>query len=132
MQTAERVSSHDVSDQVIFQRHLVAYHEAARRISGNVLEVGCGEGYGVDILAPLADHYTAIDKYATHLNLADETLRKKVVFQQISVPPLPFPDNEFDYVVSFQVIEHIEEDGDLVREMHRVLKPGGQFDSHHA
>ena len=40
LQTAERVSSHEASDNVIFQRHLVAYNEAAKLIYGNVLEVG--------------------------------------------------------------------------------------------
>jgi SAM-dependent methyltransferase len=43
------------------------------------------------------------------------------------VPPLPFEDNTFDFVVSFQVIEHIKDDNYFVKEIHRVLKPSGKF-----
>ncbi|MDE5622282.1 MAG: class I SAM-dependent methyltransferase, partial [Alistipes sp.] len=42
-------------------------------------------------------------------------------------PPLPFDDGSFDCVISFQVIEHIERDAEFVREIHRVLRPGGRF-----
>lgn len=49
--TAERVSR-DISDNYVFQRSQLAYHEAARRISGDVLEIGTGTGYGVEIVAP--------------------------------------------------------------------------------
>lgn len=124
LQTAERVSSNDHSDNVIYQRHLVAYTEAAKMISGKVLEVGCGEGYGIDILASHAEAYTAIDKYASNV---DHYIAKypHVDFIRKSVPPFPFEDNTFDCLVSFQVIEHIEDDVQFVKEMARVLKPGG-------
>ena len=46
--TAERVSR-DISDNYVFQRSQLAYHEAARRISGDVLEIGTGTGYGIEI-----------------------------------------------------------------------------------
>ena len=50
-----------------------------------------------------------------------------VRYMQATVPPLPFADGSFDFVISFQVIEHIRRDVDFVREVHRVLRPGGQF-----
>jgi len=124
LQTAERVSSHDNSDNVIYQRHLVAYNKASELIYGNVLEVGCGEGYGIPLLAPKADKYVAVDKFQTNL---DEYVSQfpNVSFQQISVPPLPFEDETFDCVVTFQVIEHIEDDILMIKEMARVLKKNG-------
>lgn len=39
---------------------------------------------------------------------------------------LPFPDSRFDLAVSYDVLEHIEDDGAVVREIARVLKPGGR------
>lgn len=126
MATAERVSSHEISDNVIYQRHLVAYNEAALHINGCVLEVGCGEGYGIPILAPLAAEYHAIDKFATDVNRFSANI-EQVRFMQMSVPPLGFADEMFDYVVSFQVIEHIEDDEAFVREIARVLKPNGRL-----
>ena len=50
MQTAERSSHLDPSENVIFQRHMIAYKEASKLISGTVLEIGCGEGYGICLL----------------------------------------------------------------------------------
>ncbi len=126
LQTAERVSSHDHSDNVIYQRHLVAYNEAAKMISGKVLEVGCGEGYGIALLAPKADEYVAIDKFQTSLEQYENQF-PHLSFTQTSVPPLKYPDNHFDYLVTFQVIEHIEDDVKLIKEMSRVLKPGGKM-----
>lgn len=43
------------------------------------------------------------------------------------VPPLDFPDRSFDCVISFQVIEHIKRDAEFVREIYRILRPGGRF-----
>ena len=53
IQTAERSSKKDPSENVIFQRHLIAYKEAAKLIDGTVLELGSGEGYGIFELASL-------------------------------------------------------------------------------
>ena len=120
--TAERVSR-EQSDNYVFQRSLLAYHKAAELISGDVLEIGTGEGYGAEVLAPRATRYITIDK-TTPVNLYQGP---NVEFIESAVPPIPAENNSFDYVVSFQVIEHIKRDFDFVREVHRVLKPGGKF-----
>lgn len=122
--TAERSSAQSPSDNVIFQRHLIAYQEAKKLISGNVLEIGCGTGYGIPILAPQTENYTAIDKFVSELS----DLPSNVKFIQTHVPELiDFEDNAFDFVVSFQVIEHIKDDHTFLKEIHRVLKPGGKL-----
>ena len=123
MHTAERVSSSDRSDNYVFQRSILAYHEAARRVSGKVLEIGTGMGYGIEVVAPQTSHFTTIDKSQAY----EATLPANAEFRQMEVPPLGFADEQFDYVISFQVIEHIKRDSDFVREVSRVLRPGGQF-----
>ena len=122
--TAERVSR-DASDNFVFQRSLLAYHAAAERIAGDVLEIGTGSGYGIETVAPRAARFVTIDKHVP----APEVLRLsgRGEFRQATVPPLPFADGSFDCVISFQVIEHIEKDEEFVREIHRVLRPGGRF-----
>ena len=121
--TAERVSQ-DVTDNFVFQRSRLAYVEAAKRVSGRVLEIGTGSGYGISIIAPVADEFVTVDKYRSE---ATESLPVNVTFREAKVPPLPFEDESFDYVVSFQVIEHISNDKRFVEEVRRVLRPGGKF-----
>lgn len=120
--TAERVSL-EKSDNYVFQRSLLAYHRAAEIVEGDILEIGTGMGYGVEIIAPKATRFITIDK-----NLPEERLQlDNVEYYEMEVPPIEFENISFDNVVSFQVIEHIEEDMELVREISRVLRPGGKF-----
>ena len=63
LQTAERSTQLDPSENVIFQRHLIAYKEASKIITkGTVLEIGSGEGYAIIELLKNADKYIAIEK----------------------------------------------------------------------
>jgi 2-polyprenyl-3-methyl-5-hydroxy-6-metoxy-1,4-benzoquinol methylase len=123
--TTEITSEQIPSDNPIHQRLYKAYVAALPYIQGDVLEVGCGEGRGVSVLIPKAKHFTAIDK----IQSAIDELQKKFPngrFQQMNIPPFGgLRDNSYDVVVSFQVIEHIEDDALYLREIHRVLKPGG-------
>lgn len=121
--TAERVSR-DASDNYVFQRSLLAYRAAAERIGGDVLEIGTGTGYGIEIVAPRSRSFITIDKNAPS---ADLPQLPQVEFHEATVPPLAFEANSFDYVISFQVIEHVRQDIDLIREVKRVLRPGGKF-----
>lgn len=121
--TAERVSA-EASDNFVFQRSLLAYHAAAERLGGEVLEIGTGSGYGIEVAAPCAQRFVTIDKHAP----SPELLRQpNVEFRQATVPPLPFEDASFDCVITFQVIEHIKHDQEFVREIARVLRPGGKL-----
>jgi SAM-dependent methyltransferase len=123
--TTEIASDSVASDNPIHQRLLRAYVLATSYINGNLLEVGCGEGRGIDWLLPKINHYSAIDKIA----LVVEELQLRYPqgkFISGNIPPLSdYASNSFDCVVSFQVIEHIQDDQLFLKEIHRVLKPGG-------
>ena len=123
IKTAERVSR-DVTDNFVFQRSKLAYVEAAKRVQGRVLEIGTGTGYGIDIIAPRCSRFVTMDKTRSEELGA---MPANVEFKEGVVPPLPFADESFDCVVSFQVIEHINHDKEFVREVRRVLKEGGKF-----
>ena len=121
--TAERVSNRDASDNYVFQRSILAYYKAAELVNGDVLEIGTGMGYGVEVVAPAADKYVTIDKSCAY----NVELPANAEFRQMTVPPLDFADESFDYVISFQVIEHIKNDKEFVAEVSRVLRKGGKF-----
>ncbi|MFZ9044678.1 MAG: class I SAM-dependent methyltransferase [Cyclobacteriaceae bacterium] len=122
--TTEITSDQIASDNPIHQRLLRAYYLAKPYIKGKLLELGCGEGRGIELLAPLADQYTAIDKIEPVI----DKLKVKYAshrFESGHFPPIPFPDNSFDTIVTFQVIEHIQDDELFVKEIQRILRPGG-------
>ncbi|WP_424962317.1 class I SAM-dependent methyltransferase [Ekhidna sp.] len=123
--TTEIASDKIPSDNVIHQRLLSAYHQAKPYIKGNLLELGCGEGRGVELLAPLANSYIGIDKIKS---VIDNLEQKYSYYKFLSgvFPPFPFEDNSFDTIITFQVIEHVKDDEGFIKEIHRVLTPGGR------
>lgn len=124
--TTEIASDKLVSDNPIHQRLLKAYIAAKPFISGKLLEVGCGEGRGVETLLPLAESYLGLDKIQEVIDMLREKF-PNVNFEQAVIPPFHgIDDNSYDTVVSFQVIEHIPNDKLFLQEIYRVLKPSGK------
>jgi 2-polyprenyl-3-methyl-5-hydroxy-6-metoxy-1,4-benzoquinol methylase len=123
--TTEITSEEITSDNPIHQRLFKAYVVARDYVKGDVLEVGCGEGRGIDLLTANTRTFTAVDK----IKPAIDNLQKKHPSARLismNIPPLTgLADNAYDVVISFQVIEHIENDSLFLQEIHRVLKPGG-------
>lgn len=124
--TTEITSSEISSDNPVHQRLLKAYIEAVKIVQGNILEVGCGIGRGLDVLAENVTDYTAIDKNKELIALL-QAKYPTFKFIERNIPPFEgIADNSFDFVISFQVIEHIQNDALFVKEIHRVLKKGGK------
>ena len=122
--TTEIASDQIASDNPLHQRLLKPYVASKTWIRGDLLEVGCGEGRGIDWLLPSVSTYTAIDKIESAvIRLSGKYPNGK--FLSGHLPPLPYEDASFDTVVSFQVIEHIQDDVLFLKEIYRVLRPGG-------
>jgi ubiquinone/menaquinone biosynthesis C-methylase UbiE len=125
--TTEITSAEITSDNPVHQRLLFPYVEAAGMVSGNVLEIGCGWGRGLELLTQAANHYTGIDKNEDLITSLQREYPQST-FIAANIPPLSgFADNIFDFIVTFQVIEHIDNDDLFIKEAHRVLKPGGKL-----
>jgi len=123
--TTEIASDRITSDNPIHQRLLQAYVLASEQLYGDVLEVGCGEGRGIDVVLPQCLSYTGIDKIEEVIaRLSHKYPEQRFIAGNI--PPFHmFEDASFDCVISFQVIEHIKDDVLFLKEISRVLKPGG-------
>jgi ubiquinone/menaquinone biosynthesis C-methylase UbiE len=107
--------------------HSAAYEEAARLVpSGQVLDLGCNNGYGSYKLSQYGHDVIGVDVSSDAL--ADAKRRfsaANLEFRQVSGLELPFESDRFDLITSFQVIEHIVEMNPYLNEIRRVLKPGG-------
>src|SRR5208337_3582774 len=108
-----------------FRRHEVVYQRLAPRCAGReVLEAGCGEGYGADLIAGVARRVIALDyDEATVAHVRSRYPRVQVIHGNLA--ELPLPDASVDVVVNFQVIEHLWDQAQFVAECARVLRPEG-------
>lgn len=95
----------------------------------NVLEVGYGAGAVLLALAPIARTLHGIDLDAEPLAVTRflEARGHQAKLEKGSVYTLPYDDGAFDLVVSFSVFEHLHEFDRGLREVARVLAPGGRF-----
>lgn len=111
-------------------KHLSAYVFAQRLGGTRVLEIGCGDGYGADLLASEdpSRQVTAVDLFEANVRAASARYpRPNLRFSVQEATALNLPDGSFDLVVSFQVIEHVPEARlpDYVRQVRRVLAAHG-------
>ncbi len=108
-------------------RQVLADHYAARLRPARVIDLGCGAGDSVDLFRSLNPEvrWVGVDiessPEVSGRTRADADL---VTFDGLR---LPFEDASFDLVYCKQVLEHVEQPHELLREVARVLRPGGSF-----
>lgn len=134
MEIVKELSQERTSDipenNVIHQRSMFAYEHAKSLIVGkDALDLGCGLAYGTSLMAENAKTLIGLDydSEVVQHNSAKYASISQLSFKAAPVPPIPFPDNTFDFVTSFQFIEHLHERLKLIQEIKRVLKPGGMM-----
>jgi SAM-dependent methyltransferase len=122
----ERIVPEDASPGIL-ALHLKRY-EFALAWSGDadVLDAGCGTGYGSAFLAANARRVTGVDSSAEAIDHARERYAAaNVDFVQADVLALPFDAASFDLVCAFETIEHVADQDGLLREAARVLRAAG-------
>lgn len=93
---------------------------------GRVLEIGCGTG---QFAASVTDAAPSVDYVATDASpvMVEATLSRGVDAQRADAESLPFPDDSFDVVVAAWMLYHVSDLAGALREVRRVLRPGGTF-----
>jgi 2-polyprenyl-3-methyl-5-hydroxy-6-metoxy-1,4-benzoquinol methylase len=98
---------------------------------GNALDVGCGSGFSSVLLARKASSVVAVDlglhmvRIAEHISKLNQAPVAGVIADASGA--LPFPSAYFDGLISIEMIEHIVDWRAGIREMVRVVKPGGRL-----
>ena len=98
-------------------------HAAGERLQGRVLENGCGVGMYVDHLAAHAGLVIGLE---IDFARAYQAAERSDHILSAAGEALPFPSDEFDLILSHEVLEHVQDDRQSVQEMVRVLRPGGR------
>jgi 2-polyprenyl-3-methyl-5-hydroxy-6-metoxy-1,4-benzoquinol methylase len=129
-QPVERFDPDSFRGELVEAEHLARYRWAAGAVAGReVLDAGCGEGYGARLLAELggARRCVGIDIDERTIAAARETYGngEALEFEAGDVTRLPFEDASFDVVTCFETVEHVSAQRDAVAELARVLRPGG-------
>ena len=111
----------------IFLRMLDKYLPAAANGQRRcILDVGCGTGTMLQYLSRYGDVF-GVDSDEQAVSFC----HKRGTYQVRQVGPLPsalpFEDGTFDLITMLDVLEHIDDDGGALREMHRLLRPGGML-----
>lgn len=125
--TGERLMTDDRGPNVPehLHRYALACELARRR---DVVDVASGEGYGSMLLAARARSVVGIDMAADAVAHARARyVRENLRYIEGSATALPLPAKSTDLVVSFETIEHLHDHDTMLREIRRVLRPGGRL-----
>lgn len=128
--TGERTIPDIEIEQYWFMRHLAVYEWLLEQVQARgwpcerIVDAGCGEGYGAEVLRRAGAEVVAIDY--DEVSIAHVRLKyPQLDAVRANLVALPLPDRSMDMVVSLQVIEHLWDLPGFLAECYRVLRPGG-------
>jgi SAM-dependent methyltransferase len=118
-----------------FLRHLDDRLEFAgvQPAGKRILDAGCGFGFALVVLAArdaaevhgLEIHKPMLDTIHAYMPLLDPPERSRIKLEHGDVSAMPYADNSFDAILSFEAISHYRDVEAFVKEAHRVLRPHG-------
>jgi SAM-dependent methyltransferase len=116
----------DLAPRIHFE-HVHRYALAAEMVSGRVLDLASGAGYGTRLLSSRAERVVGLDIDLTAGQFATRQYSTpgRVDFVVGDACSLPFSSATFDWVICFEAIEHVATGSSLVAEAARVLKTNG-------
>ena len=122
--TGERTLPDVPAENYWFRRHLAVYEWVAERVRGReVVDMACGEGYGVEVLARHARRVTGVDANPeAHEHALLKYSRSGVRFERGLVERYAEP---CDAVVFLQTIEHVQDPETVLVHFRELLRPGG-------
>jgi 2-polyprenyl-3-methyl-5-hydroxy-6-metoxy-1,4-benzoquinol methylase len=124
----ERFDPREGEGTLIDTEHRARYWWASRLVAGkDVLDAGCGLGYGTEILASAgARAVSGVDIDPAAVEEAESRFGESAAaIVEGDLQELPLDDDSFDAVVCFEAIEHVEDGGRALAELRRVLRPDG-------
>lgn len=92
-----------------------------------VLDIACGTGYGLALLKETAKHITGVDVDIEAAREARSECDERAAVLLGDGLRLPFDDQCFDVVTSFETLEHLHSRSEFLAELRRVLRPGGKL-----
>ncbi|HSH81495.1 MAG TPA: class I SAM-dependent methyltransferase [Herpetosiphonaceae bacterium] len=113
-----------VGHRDIVTRSLARYHFVASHLQGATLDVGCGRGYGFDVIQPWSSRRVGIDVSLEFLRDA-QARSSAASLVRASGEALPFSRGSFESIIAFEVIEHIENDLAFLDELKRLVRDDG-------
>lgn len=108
----------------IVTRSLARYHAVKPYIFGDMLDVGCGRGYGFDVLQSPGAARTGLDISLEFLKQARHNYHS-ISLVQATGEKIPFRSRSFDSIIAFEVIEHLQDDIAFLHELKRLIRPNG-------
>lgn len=98
-------------------------------VHGQMLEIGAGTGVNFEFI-PAGVHWTGVDPNPRSLRYIGKAANRtghEFEFRQASAGALPFPEASFDYVACTLTLCSVEDPVQVLEEIRRVLRPGGEF-----
>ena len=116
-------------DEQVMREHWARCRYTEPLIKGNnVLDVACGSGYGSNLLAQTAKTIIGGDIEKETIEYCKEKYqRDNLKFEIMDIRNIPYPDNSFDTIVSFETIEHIKEWEQFLKEIRRLVVKDGSL-----
>lgn len=107
---------------------MASYEAMIKNFAGSlqnkiILDYGCGNGNYTVLFSKNNNKVLGVDI----IDLRYKRYQKKFIFSKYDGKKLPYDSNSCDIVTSFDVIEHVEDDVNYVKEANRVLKKGGEL-----